>query len=216
MQTHDYTIFSIDDSRDRLTKETRRILSEAGWNEVETECISAYRGDELEGEIQRRGIPITNSDLTRGEVAIWYTTLNGIEHAPIVTLEDDAIIDEMSIEAFDIALSELPEDADFFSLFIPRDSDHMFNQDYFIGKNRVCKTYQVYGGVSMYFTPQGVDRIMDLVHNDGIFAQWDNQFYQYAKEGKLNGYTSMPSTKDIVWISGQEPTTVHNTERFGG
>lgn len=210
-----YTVFSVDTARrhyiDKINAEMRR----ERWTPFYTRCINARFSDDLEREIERRDLKFNlHKPLTRGEMGIWMTFLNGIQNAPVVTFEDDAIVDDNFHKDFAIAMEELPEDADFFSLFIPRDSDHMFKPEHDLGLSRVCKTYQKYGGVSMYVTMAGAMNIMRLVSEDGIIHQWDNQLYQYAREGKLNGYTSMPTVPDLVRVSSEEETTTHNTERF--
>ena len=212
-----YTLFSIDDSRKHLTQKVRQTLNSQGWSEVQTNCISAYVPGQVEAELERRGLfvnPIDNDPRTIGEIAIWLTVLNGIEHAPVVTIEDDAIIGENFTKDFDEAMSELPDDVDFFSLFIPRDSDHLFTESYSMGKSRACRAYQRYGGVSMYVSAAGAEKILSLVQRDGITAQWDNELYRQARQGALNGYTSMPTKRDIVWINSETPTIVHDTELF--
>lgn len=212
-----YTIFSVSEARRNYTDPIRKTLRENGWAELYTRCVDARRSNDVELEIALRGIKVNPvKPLTRGEIGVWMTVLNGVQNAPVVTLEDDAIMGTEFYAGFETALAELPEDADFFSLFIPRDSDHLFTEEYNIGHSRVCRAYQEYGGVSMYITLSGARRIMQLVDRDGILRQWDNQLYDYAKAGELNGYTSMPSVSDLVYISGSEQTTVHNTERFGG
>lgn len=209
-----YTVFSIDTSRRHYTDALHGTLREFGWVPLYTRCVNARWYDDLEKEIARRGVAINNDTLTRGEVAIWLTMLNGIENAPVVTFEDDAIIDGSFQERFNGAMEELPDDADLFSLFIPRDSDHMYSNEHDLGLARVCKAYQNYGGVSMYVTESGAEKVSRLVAEDGITDQWDNQIYGYARSGKLNVYTSNPIVPDIVWISGHDQTTVHNTETF--
>jgi hypothetical protein len=73
--------------------------------------------------------------------------------------------------------------------------------------------YQPYGGVSVYFTEQGREKIFKLLDRDGITDQWDNQFMNYSWHGELNGYTSKPIHPDLVRISGVDPSIVQTSER---
>jgi len=113
--------------------------------------------------------------------------------------------------SFDARVNELPEDFDFFSLFVPRDSDHLYTTEKSAGWF-VCKTYQRYGGVSMYYSKKGAEKIQGLLERDGITGQYDDTLYEYSKNGELNGYCSKPSIQDLVYITGAEESIVQETD----
>lgn len=212
-----YTIFQIDDSRQHYVDRIRSELLGWNWDEIETDVVDGRNRGTLLTERYRRGIRIipnaSQSFPRAGHLGIWYTVLNAIERAPIVTIEDDAILMENLFGfEFQKRVKELPDDADFFSLFLPRDSDHMFKPRHEFGAHRICRAYQPYGGVSMYYTERGRDRIFKLLDRDGITDQYDNQLYRYSWHGELNGYTSKPVLPDLVRISGTESSIVQESE----
>lgn len=205
--TYKYAIFSIDDTRKNYTDKIRETLS--AWEEIDTECVDGRVPEVLASEIIKHGYEIKYGALV-GQLGIWYTVLNAIEDAPLITLEDDALLGVRFIEEFEKRIAELPEDADFFSLFLPRDSNHMFTEDKTVSYH-LCKTYQRYGGVSMFYTERGVEKIKALLKRDGITGQYDDTLYQYSKTGELNGYCSKPCFPDLVYISGLEKSIVQET-----
>jgi hypothetical protein len=185
-----------------------------GWDEIPNMAIDGrITPVTLPYEVhpnETRGFP------RAGHLGIWAGVLKAMEHAPLVTFEDDAILADIFGFEFNQRMKELPNDADFFSLFLPRDSDHMFQPKHEIsGLAKVCRAYQPYGGVSMYYTEQGVEKIKKLLERDGICDQYDNTLYNYSWHGELNGYTSKPRYHDLVRITGQETSIVQETEYVG-
>lgn len=205
-----YTIFSVDDTRSHYTDKIRNTLS---WEQVTTNCVDGRVREQLEAAQKKHPYPI-NFDARVGHLGIWYTVLNSLEHAPIVTFEDDAILGPEFETNFSWRVGELPGDFDFFSLFLPRDSDHMYNQSQSNGFF-TCRTYQRYGGVSMYYSKPGAEKIRGLLERDGLTGQYDDTLYAYAKAGELNGYCSKPSHSDLVYISGVDLSIVQETEKYG-
>lgn len=208
-----YTVFSIDDRRSHYTEPMKSYLDSIGWERVETECVNGNDRESLQENIERHGYTINFPKARVGQLGIWYTVLNSFEHAPHVTLEDDALLGPSFGLNWRFRIGQLPEDADFFSLFLPRDSDHMYNESMGVS-NMLTRVYQRYGGVSMYYTLQGVEKIKALLARDGITGQYDDTLYHYAKTGELNGYCSKPELSDLVYISGTEESIVQETESF--
>jgi len=205
-----YTIFSVDDSRSHYTRRIRREL--AGWEEVVTDCVDGRVKEHLKEAQEKHPYPV-NFEAKVGHLGIWYTVLNSFESAPLVTFEDDALLGQHFQTHFNWRISELPDDADFFSLFLPRDSDHLYRDSYARGEF-IGKTYQLYGGVSMYYTEKGVEKIRRLLERDGLTGQYDNVLYRYSQTGELNGYCSKPSLSDLVYITGTESSIAQETERY--
>lgn len=204
----DYTIFSVDDSRQRYTTRIRQALPE--WNDLGLRSIDGRKPELL--ALSKEHFPYDIRYNARvGQLGIWYGVLIALNYAPIVTFEDDAILGENFLANFESRIKELPDDADFFSLFLPRDSDHMYSPDKEVSYS-LCKTYQRYGGVSMYYTKQGAEKIKALLERDGITGQYDDTLYHYSKTGELNGYCSKPSFSDLVFISGLEESIVQETD----
>lgn len=203
-----HTIFSVGNSRQHYIDNMKKGL--LGWEELDTHCVDGRIPEELR-DAQKKHPYKVNFDARVGHLGIWFTVLNALEKAPIVTFEDDALLHPNFKEEFYTRVGELPEDFDFFSLFLPRDSDHMYSNQNSAGRY-ISKTYQRYGGVSMYYSKQGAEKIVSLLERDGITGQYDDTLYAYSKAGELNGYCSKPQYKDLVYITGLEDSIVQETD----
>lgn len=206
-----YTIYSVDDSRFQyIMKLQSKVRS---WEEVRIECVDGRIPARLKAEIEARGTKILRADIRVGQLGVWHTFLNALEAAPIVTFDDDVLLCDNFEEEFQKRFDELPEDADFFSLFLPRDSDHLASPSDYFGEY-LTKAYARYGGASFYFTEKGAAKILELFKRDGIRMQYDDQLYSYVKSGELNGYSSRPELKDLVFITGRELSIAQGTEIY--
>lgn len=209
-----YTIYSIDDRREQYKKNIR--FQTMGWEEVKDWCVDGSDPDQLaQSQALHPYLLNWNSDNPPkvGQLGIWYSFLNAIQHAPIITFDDDAIVPSTFRRDFRVRSAELPDDTDFFQLFLPRDSDHLYDPDQDVSKH-LTRSYSRYGGVAFYITDRGAYRMMRLVERDGIFDQYDNTIYQYGKAGELNVYCSKPKYPDLVYISGMEESIVQTSERY--
>jgi len=205
-----YTIFSVDNSRQHYIDKIKNQLRNEEY--VETEVVDGRDPEQLRAAMKKWPYEI-KYDAKVGHLGIWYTVLNSLEHAPLVTFEDDALLNENFMTEFGWRVGELPGDTDFFSLFLPRDSDHMYTEDLSVG-TFTCRTYQRYGGVSMLYTQHGADMIKELLKRDGITGQYDDTLYMYSKSGELKGYCSQPRYNDLVYITGTEKSIVQETEDY--
>jgi len=204
-----YTILSVDDSRQHYIDKMRfRLL---GWEELDTPCVDGRIPEELKKAQEKYPYKV-NFDAKVGHLGIWFSVLNALENAPIVTFEDDSLLHDNFKREFAPRAEELPEDFDFFSLFLPRDSDHLYSFGRDSVGTYICRTYQRYGGVSMYYSRRGAEKIHSLLERDGITGQYDDTLYAYAKTGELNGYCSKPEFQDLVYISGLEDSIVQETD----
>lgn len=209
-----YTIFTLGDkSREHYVRAIERQLFGSDWTYLSTKKVNGRIPHLLEEAIAEHGYDI-NYDAKVGQLGIWYTVLNSFELAPHITFEDDAILGPNFNLNWMLTLRQMPKDTDFFSLFLPRDSDHLYDSTMSVN-SRITKVYQRYGGVSMYYTPAGVEKIRALLKRDGITAQYDDTLYAYAKAGELNGYCLKPTRADLVYISGEEDSIVQETPKYG-
>lgn len=208
-----FTIFSVDDRRRNYTVPLENYLFEHGWKYRSTKKVNGAHKPSLNNAIAKHGYEINFPGAKVGHLGIWYTVLNSFELAPHVTFEDDAILNPNFDLLWKMRSGEMPEDTDFFSLFLPRDSDHLWTPELSVSKH-ITRTYQRYGGVSMYYTQAGVEKIRALLERDGITDQYDNTLYSYAKSGELNGYCSKPEHADLVYISGLEDSIVQESETY--
>jgi hypothetical protein len=215
-----YTIFSLHSSRHPYKRAIDAYLQSNHWEFVIPNTVNGSIPHELEKAQQR--FPYKISERTAeggpwrvGHLGIWYGVLDAIEHAPIVTFEDDALLGPNFNMRWTLTLNQMPKDTDFFSLFLPRDSDHLYSKKLDVTR-WICRPYQKYGGVSMYYTPQGAAKIKKLLERDGLTDQYDNTLYAYAKAGELNGYCSKPSLQDLVYITGKEDSIVQESDIYAG
>lgn len=207
-----YTIFSVDDTREHYKQKIVEALP--NWRYVHVDSIDGRFRLELKHGMEAHPYKIndhTEGGLKVGHLGIWYSVLNALDHAPIVTFEDDALLASNFQERFAERTRYMPGSFDFFSLFLPRDSDHLYDPATH-GQSLIVKAYQYYGGVSMYYSAKGAHKIKKLLERDGIQLQYDNQLYKYARSGELEGYTSNPALEDLVYITGNEPSIVQVTD----
>lgn len=208
-----YTIYSVNDDRYQYKMKIRSKLR--GWDEVQIKCVDGRNPSELAAAIRSRDIDIVKPDIRVGQLGVWYTFLNALDAAPIVTFDDDALLHEDFKNEFYKRTNELPVEYDFFALFLPRDSDHMASPSNYFG-NYLTKAYARYGGVSFSFMTEGAEKIKYLVKRDGIRQQYDDQLYSYVKSGELKGFSSRPELPDLVSITGQELSIAQGTEIYHG
>lgn len=208
-----YTLFSVDDSRKHYKDKIRKNLSD--WEEVPGLTVDGRDPVSLSEAQERFPYPINYlpeyGDPRLGHLGIWYGVLSALEHAPILTIEDDAIMAPDFHREFRNRIGWTPKPFDFFSLFIPRDSDYLFVPEK-AENTWVTRTYQRYGGVSMFYTKQGAEKIKALLERDGITGQYDDTLYRYAKQGELDGYCSRPDRTDLVYITGAEKSIVQESD----
>lgn len=237
-----YLIISVDDSRKRYTDKIRAQLD--GWEEVPFKGIDGRRPGVIENYLNNnRWLTIVKNHLRLGQVGIWLSVIevlkNVINDGELITFEDDAILNRLFVTRMEKTRKLIPNDCDFFTLFIPRDHWQWFNYELVEDKKEGLQTnkekpryargnpafktnnkkivrsnFQRYGGVSMLYTPRGAERIISLVKQDGLLDQYDNSLYRYSREGKLNGYCLNPNEPDLVSISGIDESIVHNTEVY--
>jgi hypothetical protein len=232
-----YCIFTIGDARAWNVANI-----EAHCNNMERIPVHTVDGRfEAREWIQKLGVTVITERHPAGEIGVFLSVLNALEHAleePLLTIEDDALVNpnfEANLRYF---IDKLPADTDFFSLFLPRDHcDANFYQGVLIDEwgnvkgnepswydgghdawktddPEIFRAYQRYGGVSMYYTPQGAEKILKLVREKGIYDQYDNFLYACSKIGLLNGYTTHPKATELLAIVGGLPSTTHSTEIF--
>lgn len=206
-----YTIYSVND--DRFQYKMKMATKLKRWEQVFVNCVDGRDPEQLAKAVSEHGIEIVKPDIRVGQLGVWYTFLNALEEAPLVTFDDDAILCENFTEEFWKRAADLPGDTDFFALFLPRDSDHMASPSNYFGKY-LTKAYAKYGGVSFFITKKGAEKIKHRVKTDGIWAQYDDQIYHYSKVGLLNGYASQPELPDLVYITGNELSIAQGTEIY--
>jgi GR25 family glycosyltransferase involved in LPS biosynthesis len=233
-----YTVFTIGDKRAWNVVNIKAHMT--NMNDVNLHTVIGLT--ETDEYLEKLDIRIIAPRAT-GEIGVFLSVLNACQWAvdnqqPILTIEDDALINPNFEPNLRYFLEKLPADTDFFSLFLPRDhADQHFFQGVFtdeygyimgVGPSyhdgghpdwqtdspEIYRAYQRYGGVSMYYTVQGAQNILDIVRHDGIYDQYDNVLYANSKIGRLNGYTTHPRATELLAIVGGLESTTHDTEMY--
>lgn len=231
-----YIILSIDDSRKEKKQNIRKVLSP--WSESFIECINGYKMEELKSARLLTGIK--DAPMLAGELGVWYSTANAwinvANNGPAVVLEDDALLREDFIAEFDKAIEDLPEDADFLSLFIPynqtQDFYYMVSYDeeglpniqatgvpekqsiFYVGSQQIAKAYMGYGNVAIYYTQKGAHKLLNIAKERGIYTPVDCFLYLQAHSGNINGYALHPRLHGLVDVDWQAETLIHTGNRI--
>lgn len=201
-----------------------------GWKEVHIKPTDGSNADDLNDALEAWENPKVNYNAKLGQLGRWFTFLDHVSdsfwlNSPILALEDDAILDAEFKSRFEDLTEDVPEDADFFSLFIPRNRvrevyvntpgrGREINPVYDIGHDTIVRAHQPYGGVAMVIYPSLYDKMSELLYEEGITAQFDDVLYDKAQRRQLNGYSIVPDLDDLVWIQAGIPSTVHETKEF--
>lgn len=227
-----YTIFSIDETRQQNKQASRSALS---LKEINIDCVNGNDHDALEKAKAKWGITIT-SPFKGCELGIWYTTLNAWEYAlengDLLCLEDDAILTLGSNDLLIEYLKDSPKNMDFVSLFVPENQKHDYNYDisynnggvpfwpgqirgeskFEFGHSYLSRAYQTYSNVTILYTQHGAKRLISRVRKTGINQPVDCWLYSNAHGGYLNGYALKPKYTNVVDYNWTWPTTIHNSD----
>lgn len=159
--------------------------------------------------------------LKPGEIGIWQSLASIWKNMESDTLvfEDDVFLSHRFPELFNEALNELPEDADFLSLFVPEEQRQDFNYTvrydddghwhpateatkyvFDIGAKYIARAYHGWGGQALYFTKQGAEKLLDLAQTKTMYTTSDCFLYMEAHSGRINGYSMLPKFWNTVYI----------------
>lgn len=116
----------------------------------------------------------------------------------LLVFEDDVFVTENFNENIKVYLSELPEDWDFFSFFIPPGEAARYNRDYHsIDKINICKFYQEWSCAGYAISRKGAEKAIKDIKENGIGLPID--WYMFGESiGKFNTYNSKPVAPRIV------------------
>lgn len=140
----------------------------------------------------------TRATYLPGEIGLWVSNINVfnymIKHSieKMLVLEDDCLLNEDFPQRLNSAITELPENWDFLSLYW-LDGQNLITPESDIGLANIHKsTNQPASTVAMIYSISGVKKILDLVKEKGIEYTYDCFIYRQAKLGLLNGYSVKP------------------------
>lgn len=173
-----------------------------------------------------------------GEIGLWFSFLNVCKYAvdnnkTILVFEDDAIIISNNFkDDLNLLLSQVPDDADAFSVLSPQNQQVTAYIEWIDrsaglgithsdiaptyqvpGAHLICRSYQGYSFVSMIYTPKGAKKILDLVRRTGMYTPADCWLFEQADSRLLDVYTPVPSEAKLVDVDweNQAPTTIHTS-----
>jgi GR25 family glycosyltransferase involved in LPS biosynthesis len=158
------------------------------------------------------------------------------EHGPLIVLEDDAIVSERFDVIMENVWHDLPEDWDYFCLFVP---DNQF-EDYYrataydengepklytnpgekwyspsMGSAYVGRAYQGYSCVGIMYSQQGGKKLHELAQQYGMYTPVDCFIFQQTHTGRVNGYAHTPDCeRPVTYDWHNSPTLVQDTERY--
>lgn len=204
-----YTIFQVDDSRQDNVDTIRERM--VGWEEYPNVAVNGLKlaDDNKYVKYVPRYI-----GMTLGQLGVWASFQHALSLAPILTLDDDAILERNASIIASKYVEWLPDDADFFALYTPPQFASMYKESkHSLGIGDICRAYQPNGAVAMYYTEQGRDRISELLARDGMQTQYDNQLFNYSWYGELNGYGLKPGLSPVAH-DDFAPSIVQSSKRI--
>ena len=242
----EYTILSIDDSREAKKQRIRDTIKD--FKEVQVEAINGHVRDNLYNYLRDHDdVGLIDVNIWRpkaGELGVWFSNINAWTHAAnsdaeaLIVFEDDAMIAPEFDDYVHQCLGEVPDDWDFFALFIPENQKGDFNyytafdaggehvpglrqyvpggsnQWKIKGNKVVARAYQTYSCVAMMYSKQGAQKLLKRVEETTLFTPVDCYLYILAHTDRLNGYQPLPDYDRFVEIDWKAPSLIHKTEGY--
>ncbi len=232
----EYTIISINESRAQKKQAIRSSLS---INEVFIDCVNGSDSIALRKAKEKWSNVEFPGPFKAGEFGIFFSLLNAWEYAAenngLLVFEDDAILIHDFEPLLHQYLEGLPADADFVAIWTPNNQQgdyyrvssfnsvgepqyegpprEFHNSIFYFGHEHLSKVWNGYGGVCLYFTKQGGQKLIEYAEKMGMFTPADCFMYIAAHSGYVNGYGLNPNRK-LVEYDWNAPTTIHKT-RWG-
>jgi GR25 family glycosyltransferase involved in LPS biosynthesis len=93
----------------------------------------------------------------------------------LLLFEDDVLVSKNLVTFLNMYVSELPEDWDIFSLYIPDDIKYLYNPltHDIPNKNYVCKSYTTHCCAAYVISKKGAQKAIDDIEKNGISAPID-------------------------------------------
>lgn len=231
-----YSIITINDRRSLYKRKLRAAVD---LEEVVIPAVDAEKVN-LQDELDKRGLFLPHPGaFSIGEVGVWLSVFDNWvwsadNNEELIVFEDDAIANINFNTELPALRAELPEDWDFFTLWVPDDQlqDYLYNVTYddegipnIFGRRReghslfdfgsefVARVYNGYGNVAQLFSPKGSRWFINRAREVGLYSPVDCFQYQEAHAGRCNGYAPKPTYANIVKYDWPE-TQVHTTPRY--
>jgi GR25 family glycosyltransferase involved in LPS biosynthesis len=138
-----------------------------------------------------------------GVIGVWasnylaYKNFLETDKELLFIFEDDVLLSANFKSIVSFYLKELPNDWDFFSLFVPDDSLFAYNTSHDIGKANVCKSYQQWSCAGYVVSKAGARKAVQDIESRGITAPVDWYVFNFRMKPEedqmmFNTYTLRP------------------------
>lgn len=206
-----YGIISVSDVRAKQKAAIRDKMYSLGVKEVPINGVDGMKNPPIEWLD-----PKVAPHMRAGEWGVWASNLDAwntySEEGDLILFEDDAI----PLDKFHMDWEEyLPNDYDFVAIWVPENQyiDITYG-DFYINNPYFAKAYNGYGGVAICYSFAGMQKLLKIVREEGIYQPLDLLLYEYSKKGKLNGYSLKPSQQIVGYDWENDVTQIHDTPRL--
>jgi GR25 family glycosyltransferase involved in LPS biosynthesis len=130
-----------------------------------------------------------------GEIGIWasnflaYKNFLNTDFDYLILMEDDILFDESYMPRLIDYMSELPEDWDLFSYFVPKDQKIKYQNHHDIERDNVCLSYQDWSMLCYVINKKSASKILNMMQS-GFNLPLDWYFYRQTNIFKC--YTVKP------------------------
>lgn len=215
-----YNVFHLDSSPDRQKYVTAiQACLDPHYERLDTPTISISNQEEVtafltenpEFKLDGNG----SSDPTGiqgwlfGEVGIWasnyFAWKNFLETDAdcLILVEDDLVPSKRLIEIFKLYMSELPEDWDMLTAYVPTGQYANYTEALDVGAETICKSYQDWSLAFYVINRRSAEKLLQSVY-DGVVYPPDWHFYKQPE--KFNVYAPKPQDAGFCMLSGSNST----------
>ena len=125
--------------------------------------------------------------------------LKNSELDSILIFEDDILIDDNFMDAYELFMENVPEDYDVFSIYVDENQFDRYNRKYYVNEI-VSKAYQDWSTLCYVVSRAGAEKLCNYVENIGMDMPTDWFIFRHGDKGLFNVYTLMPDVQNSVAI----------------
>ena len=125
----------------------------------------------------------------------------------LLIFEDDAIINELFLEKYNLFLTHCPDDYDVFSIFVHKNQFPRFNHNDIINEN-ISKGYQDWSTLCYVISNSGAKKFIEYVKVNGMDYPTDWFIFRNGHKGIFNVYTFPPEKTGGIEIDEQYSSQV--------
>jgi GR25 family glycosyltransferase involved in LPS biosynthesis len=117
----------------------------------------------------------------------------------ILVFEDDALIKDNFVSAYDLAMNNVPDDFDVLSIYIDPNQYDRFNQSDYVNEY-IAKGYQDWSTLCYVVSRQGAQKLVKYVVDNGMDYPTDWFIFRNGHKGLFNVYTLAPGFQSPLEI----------------